>query len=143
MNYNNRELILNFLGIKEQISSRGFYLPLKRLPQGLPWALLTSCAPAKPPMAPSRKLPVLPPNILLLVPSFLLPFLQGLVTLLKRYCPATPAAAPNAAESIAWLPVKNLVLVLPLFFVPTRLPLSEVWGRPGSLTRQRGSTRRF
>ena len=91
------------------------YLPEKRLPQGLPWALLTRLAPANPAAAPSRKLPApeLLPKILLLVAVFwprVPPRVRhGLNSELATNCAATPAAAPAAPASMAWLPVKNLV----------------------------------
>merc|ERR1712055_94025 len=73
-------------------------------------------AAAKPPRNPRIPLSMLElPKIRLLVPFvllFLVPplFLHGLNTWLAKYCVPAPRAAPQAAESMAWLPVKNLVL---------------------------------
>ena len=75
-------------------------------------------AAAKPPKAPRRPLVTVGlPKILLLVgrPVFLLPFLQGLSTWLAKYWVPAPRAAPQAAESMAWFPVKNRVFGLFLF----------------------------
>ena len=83
------------------------------LPQGLPRALLTRAAPAKPaanPRAPLAR--VCPPNILLFVCLLLPlvpPLVQGLNIWLAKYWVATPRAAPAAPASTALLPVKKRV----------------------------------
>jgi len=87
------------------------------LPHGLPAAAFAIDAPANPAIAPKRKFPVFPPNILLFVFCFLVPpLVQGLKIWFATYWPAIPAAAPARPASRAPLPVKNLVLALLLLF---------------------------
>ena len=89
------------------------------------------------------------PKILLLVPLvllFLVPplFLHGLNTWLAKYWVPAPRAAPQAAESMAWLPVKNLVLgEFPFWFRPwgrSLVRLGLFWGAEEARTRREATT---
>ena len=89
------------------------------------------------------------PKILLLVPLlllFLVPplFLQGLNTWLAKYWVPAPRAAPQAAESMAWLPVKNLVLgEFPFWFRPwgrSLVRLGLFWGAEEARRRREAKT---
>ena len=91
------------------------------------------------------------PKIRLLVPFvllFLVPplFLQGLNTWLAKYWVPAPRAAPQAAESMAWLPVKNLVLgEFPFWFRPwgrSLVRLGLFWGAEEARTRREARTAR-
>ena len=83
------------------------------------------------------------PKILLLVPLlllFLVPplFLHGLNTWLAKYWVPAPRAAPQAAESMAWLPVKNRVFGW-FWFRPccrSLVRLGLFWGAEEARTRR-------
>ena len=87
------------------------------------------------------------PKILLLVPLvllFLVPplFLHGLNTWLAKYWVPAPRAAPQAAESMAWLPVKNLVFGW-FWFRPcgrSLVRLGLFWGAEEARTRREART---
>ena len=70
-------------------------------------ALLRRVPPVHPATAPSRKLPVFWPKILLLVR--VPPLVHGLKSVLVTYEAAKPAATPANPASAAPLPVKNLM----------------------------------
>merc|ERR1712203_1097869 len=101
-------------------------------------------AAAKPPRNPRIPLSMLElPKIRLLVPlvlEFLVPplFLHGLSTWLAKYWVPAPRAAPQATESMAWLPVKNLVLGW-FWFRPwgrSLVRLGLFWGAEEARTRR-------
>merc|ERR1719411_2402056 len=99
-----------------------FQYSLERYRRPLQAALWRRVPPAHPATAPSRKLPVFWPKILLLVR--VPPLVQGLKIVLVKYEAARPAATPANPASAAPLPVKNLVLVPPLLLLlPLRLLL--------------------
>merc|ERR1719402_552970 len=90
------------------------------------------------------------PKIRLLVPFvllFLVPplFLRGLGAWLAECWVPAPRAAPRAAESRAWLPVKNLVLgEFPFWFRPwgrSLVKLGLFWGAEEARTRREGGLR--
>ena len=93
----------------------------------------------------------LPEKIRLLVPFvllFLVPplFLHGLNTWLAKYWVPAPRAAPQAAESRAWLPVKNLVFgEFPFWFRPwgrSLVRLGRFWGAEEARKRREARTRK-
>ena len=94
---------------------------------------------------PKIRLLVLAPLVLL----FLVPprFLHGLNTWLAKYWVPAPRAAPQAAESMAWLPVKNLVFgefwfwLLPCWG-RSRVKLGLPWGAVEARTRREARTAR-
>merc|ERR1712203_268040 len=93
---------------------------------------------------PKIRLLVLAPLVLL----FLVPprFLHGLNTWLAKYWVPAPRAAPQAAESIAWLPVKNLVFGEFWFWLlpwgRSRVKLGLPWGAVEARTRREARTAR-
>ena len=81
--------------------------------------------------------------LLVLVPPR---FLHGLNTWLAKYWVPAPRAAPQAAESIAWLPVKNLVFGEFWFWLllcgRSRVKLGLPWGAVEARTRREARTAR-